>query len=394
MTLFKIRSATWLPNLSLQTLWLQTLVIFGLFLTACRTDEPTSLDELALYHAPVHYQDTDDTRPEADFITRFDYDGDWDALNNWENLEIGDLSAWVYYSVVESCTHWFIVYGFFHPQDWTDTIEQEHENDMEGLLAIVRKDGSDYGELEGMVTVFHNDFFSFTPDGSPFTEGEQDVDGEISWQPVVFVPHPKTSQEEEGHGLKAWPFAGNFRGNPGEDGVIYFPSEQDAEIPNSGNDDYVPYRLLDFFAPDGLWGRQLQEARTKYADALTFATWGTLKGDTGGGCGAGPSLCKPDAAHLPWAWDDHNDGVIQPGEMALDPANLVLHYFDGLGDFSTAYVRNPYLEGLREAGFGADNLPRGWPEGVNLEGLYGKLGRGARRQGINSYLSGVCFRIQ
>jgi len=354
------------------------LITFGLFLTACQKKEPIPHAEIALYHAPVHYQDTDDTRPEADFVIRFDYDGDWDALNNWENLETGDLSAWVYYSVVESCTHWFIVYGFFHPQDWTDTIEQEHENDMEGLLTIIRKDGSDYGKLEGMVTVFHNDFYSFIPKDSPLAKGEQDIDGEISWQPVMLVPHPKTSQEAEGHGLKAWPFAGHFRGTPGEDGVIYFPS-QDAEVPSAGYDDYVPYRLIDFFAPEGLWERQLQEARMDYTDSLTYAEWGTLKGDpegdgSPGTCGAGPSLCKADAAHLPWAWDDQNDGAIRPGEMALDPANLVLHYFDGLGDFSTAYVHNPYLESLQETGFGAKDLPRGWPDGLDLEGLYGKLG--------------------
>ena len=171
--------------------------------------------------------------------------------------------------------------------------------------------------------MFHNDFYSFTPEGSPLTEGEQDIDGEISWQSVVFVPHPKTSQEAEGHGLKVWPFAGHFRGTPGEDGVIYFPSEQDAEIPNSGSDDYVPYRLLDFFAPDGLWEHQLREAQTNYIDALTFATWGTLKGDDDGGCGHGPSVCKVNAAHLPWEWDDHNDDPIYLRQYFV-PSNQIL----------------------------------------------------------------------
>ena len=56
---------------------------------------------------------------------------------------------------------------FFHPRDWTDSsFDQEHENDMEGLLSIVRKDGTPYGRLEGMVTVFHNDFYSFVSPGS------------------------------------------------------------------------------------------------------------------------------------------------------------------------------------------------------------------------------------
>jgi hypothetical protein len=355
--------------------WFLPVVILGLFLTACEGNEPLPLDELALYHAPIHYQDTDDTRAEADFMTRFDYDGDWDALNNWENLETGDLSAWVYYSIVETCTHWFIVYGFFHPQDWTDTIEQEHENDMEGMLAIVRKKGL-YGTLEALVTVFHNDFYSFIPEDSPLREGGQTIDGEISWQPVGFVPHPMTSQEAEGHGLKAWPFAGHFRGDPDEDGVIYSPTELETEPPQSGNDNDAPYTLVDFHASGGVWERQLQEALLAYDDALTFATWGTLKGDAGGGCGAGLSICKANAAHLPWGWDDQNDDPIQSGEMALDPANLVQQYFNVLGDFSTEYLHNPYLESLREMGFDSNNLPRGWPDGLDLEGLYGKVGEG------------------
>ena len=356
------------------TKWLLAGLLLGFTLTACRANEPIPPAELALHHAPIHYQDTDDTRAEADYLTRFDYDGDWDALNNWENLENGDLSGAVYYSVVESCTHWFIVYGFFHPRDWTDTIEQEHENDMEGLLSIVRKDGSDYGVLEGMVTVFHNDFYSFTPSDSPFTDGAQDIDGEIAWNSIWFTPHPLTSAEAEGHGLKIWPLAGHFKGGEEEDGVIYVPSENDAEIPRNGNDREVRYQLISFLAPGGFWDRQLQEAQLAYDQALTFATWGTLKGDAGGGCGHGPSICKANAAHLPWAWDDQNDDPVQLGEMALDPAHLGLYYFGNLGEYSTAYLHHPYVESLREAGFGAENLPFGWPVGVDLAGLYGKLG--------------------
>jgi hypothetical protein len=355
------------------------LSLLGFLLTACRAESPSPAElarELAHHHAPIHYQDTDDTLAEADYLTRFDYDGDWDALNNWENLDTGDLSGAVYYSVVESCTHWFIVYGFFHPRDWTDTIEQEHENDMEGLLAVVRKDGGKFGALEGMVTVFHNDFYSFTPSDSPFTDGAQDIDGEIPWESIWFTPHPLTSAEAEGHGLKIWPLAGHFQGADDEDGVIYLPSEQDAEPPRHGNDRAVNYQLISFFAPGGLWDQQLSEATTSRDDALTFATWGTLKGDDGGGCGHGPSLCKFDAAHLPWAWDDHNDDPVFLGAMALDPAYLVSQYFEGLGEFSEGYVSNPYLEGLRDAGFGAEKLPLGWPEGMDLEGLYGKVGEG------------------
>ena len=68
-------------------------------------------------------------------------------------------------------------------------------------------------------------------------------------------------------------------------------------------------------------------------DAQTFASFGTFKGDNG----------KDNAAHAPWAWDDHDDGAILPGgELALDPAKLTRKYFDGLGAFSHIYTSNPY----------------------------------------------------
>ena len=76
--------------------------------------------EIAFEHAPVHYQDTDSTFPWADYITKFDFDVNWQADDNWDNLMKHPLLARVYFSVVETCTHWFVVYGFFHPRDWTD----------------------------------------------------------------------------------------------------------------------------------------------------------------------------------------------------------------------------------------------------------------------------------
>ena len=44
---------------------------------------------------------------------------------------------------------------------------------MEGVLLIVRKGHGRHGELEGMITVFHRDFFSYTPAGSRLRGGEE-----------------------------------------------------------------------------------------------------------------------------------------------------------------------------------------------------------------------------
>jgi len=353
-------------------LWSLTLfVLLGFLVASCDKDD-SFYEELAFHYAPVHYQDTDDTNYPADFISRVNYDGNWTTTDNWDNLDGGDLSAWVYYSVVESCTHWFIVYAFYHPRDWDDDHDKEHENDMEGILTIVQKDGSTFGELVGIITVFHLDFFSYIPLGSPLVAGNEDIDGILSWDIVDGIPRIKTIQEAKGHGLKAWSFAGDFHGADYEDGIIYVPSSSTSMVPESGNDRRVSYQLIDLNAFGNLWTLQIFEAQRERDESSTFATWGTLKGDKGGGCGEGRP-CTSDAANAPWGWDDEDDGPTFAGEMALDPAHLVDHYFDGLGDFSHQYLRNDYLENLQELEYGPDFLPRGWPDELDLAELYSKL---------------------
>lgn len=352
-----------------------------------RTPAPGNVSdfELVFSHAPIHYQDTDNTNAQADYITRYDYDNNVLATDNWENLKRYPLIGHAYYSVVETCTHWFVVYGFFHPQDWTDSrFGQEHENDLEGLLSIVRKDGSRFGKLEGMVTVYHNDFYSFTPPGSPLGNGRENVDGRLTLQPYEGSLRPLTVQQAKGHGLKAFPYTSDFHGKPNEDGIIYYPALTGGQVPKNGNDRHVNYGLVDFFSTGGLWEVQLSEAKMPSSASKIYHTWGTFKGNKGGGCGNGVTVtCSENAAHLPWAWDDHDDdrvvvnnvvhSRIPSGELALDPAHLVSVYFNGLGSFSQQYLRNRYLSDLRNRGFRQGNLPNGWPSQLNLDQLYTKL---------------------
>ncbi|MGE0474201.1 MAG: hypothetical protein AB7P17_11265 [Nitrospirales bacterium] len=341
--------------------------------------------DLAFYHAPIHYQDTDSTKAQADYITRYDYDNNMLATDNWENLKKYPLIGHAYYSVVETCTHWFLVYGFFHPQDWTDSrFDQEHENDLEGLLSFVRKDGSPFGKLEGMVTVYHNDFYSYTPAGSSLGNGRETVDGRLTLQSYEGSLRPVTVQQAKGHGLKAFPYTSDFHGNSNEDGIIYFPARTGGQVPKNGNDRHVNYALSDFFSPGGLWEGQLSEANMPNSSSKIYHKWGTFKGNKGGGCGNGVTVtCSENAAHLPWAWDDHDDdrvvvnnvvhSRIPSGELALDPAHLVSVYFNGLGSFSQQYLRNRYLSDLRNRGFRQGNLPNGWPSQLNLDQLFAKL---------------------
>lgn len=285
-----------------------------------------SYADLALRWAPVHYQDVDVTGShglsgKSDYITAINFDNDWIATNNWDNIASHNAAAHAYYSVVETSTHWFITYAFFHPRDWTDLflILDEHENDLEGLLTVVKKDGSEYGSLQGIVTVAHSDFYSFTPAGSQLQNGQETIDGTLSLEQYNNALHPVTAQEAKGHGLKAHPY---YKIN-GE-GIRYLPSATVAGIPAHPDDRQVSYKLVDIFEPNGLWE---QRNNTQ----LFSSPAGAFKSSYGNG-----------NANAPWNWNDGNDGDVATGEIATDPAKLVSIYFSNLGTFDRNYTANKY----------------------------------------------------
>lgn len=285
--------------------------------------------ELALHWAPILYQDVDCTGSggmggRGDYITAINYDGEWNTLNNWENATKHPLTAHAYFSVVETGTHWYIVYAFYHPRDWADSwFDTEHENDLEGLLTIVeRPNGMGMGRLLGVITVAHNDFYSFTPLGSPLKKGQEDIDGVLHMEKWRGRPHMKIAQQSKGHGLKAWPKY-EIKGG---DGVVYYPSKSRAEEPSHTNDRLVLYKLVDIFEAGGLWERRFKSE--------TFAEYGKFAGDNGG----------KNKAHAPWKWDDNDDGrELLGGELGVDPAKIARIYFSGWGAFDMSYVWNPYL---------------------------------------------------
>jgi hypothetical protein len=246
----------------------------------------TSDFELACHWAPVHYQDTDSTDHDADYLTAVDYDGEWSTINNWEDQDdaFGRLTGAVYYSVVETATYWFILYGFYHPRDWCDypfcDLFDSHENDMEGVLLTVRRNGSTFGNLEAMVTVAHDNFYSDVPAGGSYRNGREDIDGTIVRRSFDGTPdRPTTFQETKGHGPFAW---------------------------NGG---------------------------ARRANPETFASFGAFRGDNG----------QDNAANPPWGWDAHDDGgQLLGGEFPTDPAKLVSIYFSNLGSFCRGYLRNGY----------------------------------------------------
>ncbi len=335
--------------------------------------------ELAFRYAPIHYQDTDNSNARGDYITSVDYDketqiNNWNTSDNWDHIFIFDLAATGYYSIVETCTHWYITYAFYHPRDWDETNVGEHENDLEGIIVMVRKDGTMFGKIEGAITISHVDLYSFVPDGTPLSNGGEDIDGKLSFIEFEGSLHPVTSQEAKGHGLKAYPFIGDFSGKSSEDGIIYFPSRTTGQVPTSGNDRHVLYQLTDIFTKDGLWDHQLADIGLDRSNASVFASFGNFKGDGSGGCGAGlgKPFCDTDGANAPWNWDgNYTDS--HRGDWGLDPANLFQKFYSGLGQFDTRYLSNKFISDLMNKGYNSSNKPGGWNDAIDMNTLFSKL---------------------
>jgi hypothetical protein len=292
---------------------------------------PSDRALIAFHFAPIHYQFVDrngrnglDGR--ADLVTRIDFDGDWNARNDWENAARHPLPGAAYHSVVETKSHWFIVYAFFHPRDWADSLlDTEHENDCEGVLVVARRDATRFGKLEAAVTVAHSDFYSFVPAGGRWSAGKESIDGVLEVD-TRSGERPLTTQEAKGHALKAWRRGATFNG------IVYSPSLV-ATPPPSPGDRTASYVLVDVFEPGGVWQRR--------DDPELFTKGGPFAGDGDGGCGSGGILCTENAANPPWNWNDSDDGV-KRGAIATDPVSLVTQYFRIPEPVSKSYAENRF----------------------------------------------------
>jgi hypothetical protein len=310
--------------------------------------------ELARHWAPVWYQDSDSSNYEGDYIVAYDFDGDTRSDNNWNNLDVAgvDLSAVIYYAVVETQTHWFLLYADFHPQDWDENCQpipfgpdKCHENDMEGAMVVVRKDGSAYGAFSLLYTEAHNVLYIFTNDPQVQAFNSKSLQSSVT---VTFEDgsHPELYVESKGHGVCALRYDGsehckhpvtgsNFF--PGGDGIVY-RHKGVAETPKSGNDQDVGYKLVPLETT--LWARRKDICN----DGCTFDGTMTYEGMTLGQAFDGDDH-GDDKANPPWAWDDPDDGPVYRGDFFFRPAESVLTHLKVPGTFSKVYLHNPYLQG-------------------------------------------------
>ena len=309
--------------------------------------------DLVEHYSPLIAQETW-FQPKSDYPTRFDFDDDWNGANNWETLEEGTSQAYVYYAVMETSTHWFLIYNVFHPRDYSDkcVIGTCHENDNEGLILTVSKDGGAYGRLQAMETLAHNNIYSFTADDS-IRNGVHSIEGRIEFynnsHPVVFV-------ESGGHGIhgsRSSHSRYDFQKESFTSGTgTTFVYKGMAERPKHPNDRLVGYDLLPIYSH--WWIRTdagNPDSRSTFDDFFTYQPLGRRPGARFRSIG-GAFLGKTEAENKAkpfWGWHDNRTkkrDVLAVGQWGLDPAYAVSRNlrFPSSQPFSMDYVFNPYLE--------------------------------------------------
>lgn len=299
----------------------------------CEEPAPRGIHE---YWAPVIYQAA---ASPADFITAADFDGDWIGSNNWENLNYFRHLAVVYYDVRETRTHWFILYAVFHPRDYTTDINCPagcHENDLEALQLVVRKDGSARGELELMETLFHSEIGLYS-NKDYIKGGFLDVRGGVSMKkgrPVIFI-------ERYGHGIYGTE-KDNLNANPAFTDTVLYVYKGKAEEPSGIPDRLVGYDLVPvyetFWAQRECIGQEMCfDGPFEYRGVTLPAT---IDGNTWG----------RDSANTPWGYGQALGDALAKGDWLFDPAKAILFHAGDIPDFSTEYVSNVYLDEIARLG--------------------------------------------
>jgi hypothetical protein len=267
---------------------------------------------LARYHAPAVIQELGQD-PGADIFTRFvDFDGDDLADNNWENTHKFPLEPAVYYEVLETDTHYFITYAYFHPRDylnfWFCLPVLCHENDLEGAILTVKKNGNAYGRVLFAEALAHSSIAG----GRIFRTYADKV--------ALLI-------ESGGHGIYLWngTLPGRFE---------IFALKRDRRLIGKLGA-RVP-RKFALVAMKHLWDLQ-DKGRRATLGRFDFDGRFHLKHLFSSFAGKKFGTAQ---AQLPWGWKSFAG---ERGEWFLDPALWVYRKLRRPRGFSLTYLHHPYL---------------------------------------------------
>lgn len=331
--------------------------------------------QIAERFAPVFRQALGD-HPRADYLTNFDFDGDWRGDNNWKNTDNPRfrLRAYVYFAASETSTHFYAHYAVFHPRDYkggstagpllSDAIREgvrrggkydptglsseavlAHENDMEGCLVVAEKEGADLARARVILveTLAHDRFFKYAPEGANAPAGLSRVRLE-GQSPLLFI-------EAKGHGVLA--YAGGDK-QEARRGTLVYTFNGRAEDPEAAGRarESVGYELVPLY--DTLWQRALTGSKETFGEV---ADYGALSFEAAGaksrskrtkklgrlGASFRGAFGAPNAARPPWGWFDRSERGRPRGEWFFDPAATARRHLGRGPDFSTAYLHAPFL---------------------------------------------------
>jgi hypothetical protein len=335
--------------------------------------------QIASQFAPVIYQGLAD-QPRFDYITNFDFDGDWKGDNNWVNSgnKRYPLRGYVYYSVIETATHYFVHYAFFHPRDYkgglgkstlldvlikegvrragkdptglADDVALSHENDLEGALVVAEKRGAELRDaaVQYVETMAHNRYLKYVV-----------ADANSAGEPIQMKEqHPLLFVEPKGHGAERY-LGQREQLKKSIKGVLVYSYTGGADDPEKLRGEAVGYDLLSVY--ETLWQQAQAGENDTFGEVLeykplTIATQ-QLDGTTIsleqqlGKLGAAfrGTIGFKNKARPPWGWFDSTEKDRPLGEWFFDPAGVIARHFSLPQTFVQAYVYHPYLKiGLSE----------------------------------------------
>ncbi len=319
--------------------------------------------ELAKRYAPHVFQETSNENVWADWLAAYDFDDSWSSERKFRQWQVKKelLAGVVYWSVIETKTHYFVSYVLYHPFDYTPGhIDSPIAiNTMTGATVVLAKRG-DHEEWLAMETYVDDDMWAATIEGAPIS-ARPETDGGIGRFTAVmpsdwlvdgthfqmFVPHGLHNACIWGHestmlevlncptsGPAAFYHNGlHYIPGDGPDGEVPMADVQpcDGGCPNPGeacvSDECTPFHYGFRSLAGELWVR-IHEYESKGEDIWTTPFVYSPSPDDARRPGAGltlPSKFKGDPAGgiPPWAWQSRPKELPR-GQWFMDPA-FVFH---------------------------------------------------------------------
>ncbi len=287
--------------------------------------------------APNFAQAVSVAHPERDRPLRIDFDGDWDATNNWKHLtpEAEHAPAAAYASAILTPTHAYLTFTLFYPRDWVWPACVSyvcHDNDLEVvLLTVQRRVGAAEEQLVFIETKAHSEYVALHA---------SELSTDAAGRPWIRI-------ESQGHGM--YPVR---RAEPLPSGAQIFLADAEATewpLQPRGEPHIETYQLLSLH--ELLWARRDPLAREAALWASGESGFLQYSGARQGRRGflLGVSMHGREykgGVRPPWGLKAK---VGERGDWFLDPAYVaLLQHRDWLAPSrpSGEYVFNPFLDDL------------------------------------------------